>query len=134
MNKKLNKVLLIDDDRPTNFFHEMILRKMGCVGTVESYRGVEEALNHLKELEAQNANLPELIFLDLNMPGLDGWDFIESFRKMDSKTKSEIKIIVLTTSVSPIERRRALEVPEILDFKNKPLNSQLMEEILNGHF
>ncbi len=134
MGKRINKVLLIDDDHPTNFFHEMIIRKMGCVNDIETFRGVKEALEYLSLAGLEKEDIPELIFLDLNMPGLDGWDFMEAFSKMDEKVKSFTKIIVLTTSVSPHEKKKALEMPEILDFKNKPLNPLLVEEILKTYF
>ncbi len=134
MTKKLNKVLLIDDDRPTNFFHEMIIRKMDCADSIESFRGVDEAIAYLKLNSNKEAQFPELIFLDINMPGLDGWDFIEAYKKIDSPYKEHTKIIVLTTSLSPREKQKAKEIPEILDFKNKPLDQELMKEVLEGYF
>ncbi len=134
MKKKLSKVLLIDDDRPTNFFHEMIIRKKEFSESVFAYRGVSEAMTYLNSIVENGEAFPDLIFLDLNMPGLDGWDFIEAFKRLDSPLKSFTKIIVLTTTVSPREKKRALGIPEILDFKNKPLSSELLDEILQRHF
>lgn len=128
MNKQLDSVLLVDDDEPTNFLHELIIKKSNRVKNILTAPGVDEAFGILE------SNDPELIFLDINMPGLSGWDFIEKFKDLSEVKKSKSKVVMLTTSMDPLDREKAQTYHEIKDFMNKPISLSLLEEILEKHF
>ena len=91
-----------------------------------------EALDQLSELEPEK--LPELIFLDLNMPAMDGWEFMEGFAALPIAQNDSIKVIVLTTSTNPEDELRARKMGVIDDFRIKPLTTPMLENILKVHF
>ena len=129
MKKKLNCVLLIDDNEDDNFYHELILRETGTVRQIEVAETGHAALNFLqKTLKA-----PELIFLDINMPRMNGWEFLEQYRKLKTNQKANA-IIMLTTSLNPEDKKRANAIQEVNGFETKPLTHQMIEEILNNFF
>ena len=81
MKPKLNGVMIIDDDEPTNFFNQMIVENSGCTDHIMVAQSGQEALDYLSNgaLAEENSNspLPSLIFLDINMPAMNGWEFLE---------------------------------------------------------
>jgi len=77
--------------------------------------------------------MPDIIFLDANMPKMNGWEFVEEYKKIASGKQKPV-IIMLTTSLSPIDKERAAKVPEISGFETKPLSDQSFEKILTTYF
>lgn len=134
MSKKLNCVLLVDDDESTNFLHKIILEESDAVKNIEIVETARDALTLLECREPSNCQHPELIFLDLNMPGMDGWDFLKRFTELDDEAKSSSLIYILTTSVNPDDRKRADSIKEVTGFQNKPLTGEVVREILGRHF
>lgn len=92
----------------------------------------KQALDGLMELSKNGVALPEVIFLDLTMPIMDGWDFLESFRETDLPGKEEIKIYVLSSSINPTDKERALSHKEVSDFISKPLQEIQLGKILSN--
>lgn len=127
--EKLSCILLIDDHEATNFIHQMIIEKSGCVEKIVSVNSGFRALEYLNNLTNQ---LPNLIFLDINMPKMNGWQFLEAYKKLDPSRKTNI--VMLTASNNPSDLEKAMENPEVLDFKNKPLTTEILEELLAVHF
>ncbi|HTF82050.1 MAG TPA: response regulator [Cytophagales bacterium] len=134
MKQKLNCILLIDDDEPTNFINELVIKKMDCTHKVVSKSGARDALEYLKSQHNGTHPQPDLIFLDINMPAMNGWDFLEEYKTLDDRQKAKIVIVMLTTSLNPDDEERANKIKEINAFKSKPLTKELMEEILNKYF
>jgi CheY-like chemotaxis protein len=130
MHKQLNNVLLIDDNDDDNFFHELILREAGLTKQIHIS---ETAPGALQFLEATPV-VPELIFLDINMPGMNGWEFLEKYRKLAIEKKSTVIIIMLTTSLNPADRKRADAIPEVNGFESKPLTQEMVEKIIEKFF
>jgi len=126
---KLQKILLIDDNKIDNFFHERVIKKFDKDISVTSLLSAEEALDHLSNL--QSAELPDLIFLDINMPRMNGWEFLQEYNKFESERKNCVIVIMLSTSEDPEDRERALEQGIASDYKSKPLTGQMLTEICN---
>ncbi|MEP3386653.1 MAG: response regulator [Reichenbachiella sp.] len=125
---QIDHVLLVDDDVPTNFIHEVILKKTNRFKQIGSVLSATEALDYLQ------VSRPNLIFLDINMPALSGWDFIDQFRSLPLEQKENIVIIMLSTSMDPKDRQRAQICSEIQEFVSKPISVEKVEDILVSHF
>lgn len=132
--KKLHTILLIDDDFATNFLHKMVIEKENCTENIISMQNAEEALVYLKSKIDGEYPHPELIFLDINMPGMNGWEFLEEYKKIDIKQQAEKVVIMLTTSLDPADRERADDIKQITEFKSKPLTKEILRQLLKSNF
>jgi len=133
MSRKLN-VLLIDDDATTNFLHKRTLNRAQLTRTIRVAETVEEALNLLKNPDWTDQDKPELIFLDLNLPGLTGWDFIDEYKKIESGNNNPPVIIILSASVNYNDEQKAKEIAEVAEFRSKPLTVDMLNEIIENYF
>ncbi|MDQ3192978.1 MAG: response regulator [Bacteroidota bacterium] len=131
MKKKLNCILLVDDNAADNYFHKIIIKEMNFTENIEVALDGEEALTFVKK---ENQIQPELIFLDINMPRMDGWDFLEAYRELSEEQKSDTIVIMLTTSLNPEDEKKAEQFAEVVGFKIKPLTVEMLTEILEQYF
>ena len=138
MNKKLNCVLLIDDDEPTNFLSQMILEEAGYVNEIQVAISGEAALQYLNKVDDHGKDpkypRPDLILLDINMPAMNGWEFLEEYNNMNNRHKESIVIIMLTTSLNPDDRLRAENIASVSGFEHKPLTEEMLEAIIEKYF
>lgn len=136
MDQKLKCILVIDDDEPTNFFTRMILEESGCATHVVTVQSGQEALDYLagseKAEDKHECPSPDLIFLDINMPAMDGWEFLERYKEMDILNK--VIVVMLTTSLFPEDKAKAERSPEISGFENKPLTEEKIMSIVRRYF
>ena len=121
MNKQ---VFLIDDDDIFNFVHRRIIERELKDVSVSVYNVAREALAVLESAAAQSKPLPQFIFLDLNMPGFNGWDFMEVF----TQRAYSAKIFILTSSIDPEDRDEATFSVNISGFYSKPLLPEMLKE------
>jgi CheY-like chemotaxis protein len=131
MKKKLNCILLVDDNPDDNYFHQIVLKKMNIVNCIDVVVNGLEALAYLKR---ENRVPPELIFLDINMPKMNGWEFLEEYKHLDAKQRARVLIMILSTSANPDDIARAKEIQEVTGFETKPLTEEMMTGIINQHF
>jgi CheY-like chemotaxis protein len=121
---KFKSVLLVDDDYVSNFIADHLLSKLNVCENVTFCRNGDEALKFLNDCE----HFPELIFLDINMPVMDGFEFIEIFRDLNLD-KNKTRIIIYTASF----REKDIEVLRQIGFKDfiiKPLTEEKLQEVL----
>ena len=130
MIRKLNCILLIDDDEPTNYIHERIINEVDCTEKIVAVQSGRQALDYLKSKADGEHPQPDLIFLDINMPAMTGWEFLEKYRELDK----EQLIVMLTTSLHPDDEEKAKSIPEINRFTNKPLTHEMLQEVLEEYF
>jgi CheY-like chemotaxis protein len=121
--------MLIDDNSDDNFYHERVIRKSETAETIISEQSAEAALAYLRQ---EGNNKPEIIFLDINMPGMNGWEFLQEYRMLEKHLQSSAIIIMLTTSENPDDRLKAMNF--VFDFKTKPLTKEMLEDVINKHF
>ncbi|WMJ74484.1 response regulator [Cytophagaceae bacterium ABcell3] len=132
-NKILKNVLLVDDDSINNYINERLLKKMNICENIKVLLNGEEAIKHIEQEIAQdNSYTPDLILLDINMPVMDGFEFMEAFKKLDLEKKEKVVIIMLTTSTNPGDMDR-VKHSIASDFINKPLTEDKISGILNKY-
>ena len=139
MKQKLTCVLLIDDDEPTNFMSNMILEEANCANHIQIMQSAKKALDYLSVTfnpsEDQPAQpYPELIFLDINMPAMNGWEFLDHYSQLKQPHDQKPVIIMLTTSINPDDQLKAEKTPWIDGFENKPLTSNMVEKVIAKYF
>ena len=122
--------MLIDDDEDDNFFHQRILRKSDVAEHIQVAQNGLDALDYL----TKENQIPELIFLDVNMPKMNGWEFLEEYSKVDAKQNTQPIIIMLTTSLNPADKERAGKIYKIDGFETKPLTGEMLNRILDRFF
>jgi CheY-like chemotaxis protein len=136
MNNKLKCILIIDDDEPTNFFTNIILEDADCTDQIRIVQSGREALDYLTKSESSDVDpdfpSPDLIFLDINMPAMDGWEFLEEYKKLHKRHK--VIVVMLTTSLFPEDKLKSKEIPEIAGFENKPLTAEKVASVLEKYF
>ena len=130
--KKLKKILLVDDDEHTNFLNRTIIRHSQFADEVVSQIKAEEALQYLAE-GTRNGDLPDLIFLDINMPLMDGWDFMREYAQMRLNGTGP-RVIMLTSSINPKDEERAAAIKELSGFRSKPLSYDVLSDIYDHFF
>jgi CheY-like chemotaxis protein len=130
MTKKLNTIMLIDDDEPTNFLSKMLIEEAHCAEHIQVADSGKVALDYLSKCNKS----PDLIFLDINMPAMNGWEFLDKYRELDKVKQGKIVIIMLTTSLNPDDKVKAGQMPEIAGFENKPLSPELIDRVLKKYF
>ncbi len=134
--KQLNCILLIDDDEPTNFLNKMTLEQSGCARHIRIAQSGQAALDYLRGVDGDDDSClrPDLIFLDINMPAMDGWEFLTQYRTLPKEKKADTVLIMLTTSLNPDDEKRTHGIPEVSGFENKPLNQTRLEQLLEKYF
>jgi CheY-like chemotaxis protein len=131
----LASVLLVDDDPTTNFLNKLLLTRMGVAEQVFVAENGEQALRTLDQTCSASATAacPRLILLDMNMPVLNGLAFLEAYVQMPLAHQQAIVIVMLTTSLHPVDLARAEALP-IAGFLNKPLTKEKVTALLQQHF
>ena len=127
MRTQVERTLLIDDSDIDLFIQRRFLEVCHFSAGLEVYKSAEEALNWLKD--ASTSEVPDIIFLDLNMPEFDGFAFLRHFKDMPSEVKEKAKIVVLTSSNSSKDREQAFAFPNVIQFITKPLKQTDIEAL-----
>jgi len=135
---KLKNILLIDDDEITNFIGSDLITAMDIAESVSIAGGGQEALDYMKKA-CQSAeggiNVPELIFLDMNMPGMDGLGFLEKINSVICQTSYVPVIIMLSTSFLKEDIAKAFKMnPMVKDYFEKPLTTETVMKVYNTYF
>ncbi|HPD94939.1 MAG TPA: response regulator [Tenuifilaceae bacterium] len=130
MNGKVNCIMLIDDNENDNFFHERVIKKNDAANRIIIKESGERALDYLKNQKQYGGPNPDIIFLDINMPRMNGWEFLDEYNKLDSELKGKMVVVMLTTSAREEDKNQAKALNILTDFKSKPLTKEMLEEVL----
>lgn len=130
----LDKILCIDDDPITLMLCKMVITKALFSNEIITATNGEEALKYFNTFEYSNPdgkenNPPQLIFLDLNMPVMGGWEFLDVFTTDDYSDFNRIKVIVLSSTIDPEDLEKAKNYPMVIDFLSKPITKGMLEYI-----
>lgn len=136
--KGLDCILLIDDEEANHFINQVVIRKAKLETHVQiAYDGIE-ALDYLtckgKFSDEPNFPQPGLILLDINMPRMNGWEFLEKYDKLPSEQKGKIVLALLTTSSNPDDAQTAERNKDVMTFMIKPLTLEVFEKVVAENF
>jgi len=137
---KIQCILLVDDDATTNFLNEELIDDLGIAEQVHIALNGQEALDYLnhkgkfKTTDQHQYPTPNLIFLDINMPLMGGFEFLERYRKLPSEKKAEVVIIFLTTSDAHKDKLKQINDETVSDFIEKPLRQDELMKIVDTYF
>lgn len=133
MGSKLHCILLVEDNFMTNLFNEKMLENLCIADNIITAEDGEEALKYL-ESSKRNHTYPELILVDLFMPKMSGWAFLEKYNTLKFEKGHKPSVVVLTHSNDTGNHEKALSIPGVIGFLNKPLTEEDIMEIVNVHF
>ena len=111
--KQHRKVILLDDDEVAGYLHEHIVSQLDLFEKILVLSSCEDLIEEIKR------DIPDLILLDISLPSMDGFDFLERL-EMDERC-NQIPIVMITSSVRTVDRERALKFSNVFDFVKKPL-------------
>jgi CheY-like chemotaxis protein len=127
-DQKLELALLIDDDDVVNILNTIMLRQTGRVESILAIQSAEKALETLSTFQREN-KWPSLIFVDINMPGMDGWEFIDQFRENFSAYKQKCVICLLSSSLDPRDKQKATQSDMVDHYASKPLTKEVVHTL-----
>ena len=127
-DKKYFSVMLIDDNEIDNLINQKMIEATNLSENIYVHSGAKSAIEFLKNIEKlgdySDQILPEVIFLDIDMPLMDGFQFLDLFNKLNDATKSKSKIIMLTSSINPQDIDKSKTYSFVKKYLNKPLTQQ----------
>jgi CheY-like chemotaxis protein len=133
MQQPLHNVCLIDDDKIYQFTARKILESTGLAKKILSFYNGSEAIVFLKQRFSTDQNeLPDIIFLDINMPVMNGWQFLEEYHKINDRFQKTITIFVVSSSVDDCDIQRSKEFSEVTDYIVKPINRLKYQQLIEG--
>lgn len=126
----LNKVLLIDDSDIDNMVNKKVIEKSGFTSHITVKKSAESAIEYLRELVISNVeDIPDMIFLDIRMPDVDGFGFLELYKNLPGDILAKSRIVMLSSSIDSEDYKRAMANPYVKHFLNKPLRKESVEMV-----
>jgi CheY-like chemotaxis protein len=120
--------MLVDDDINTNIYNKIILDQANAAEEIVDFQNGKQAIDYLETGE----NKVDLIFLDINMPIMNGWQFLERYDQLDKEKKAGKVIVMLTASINPDDKAKALKYNIVGDFVSKPLSAEAVQILINA--
>lgn len=132
MGNNISKVCLIDDDDIYQFLIKKELKSTQIVNNTMVFSNGAKAMEYIVNAKDEPDNLPDVIFLDINMPIMNGWEFLDEFVKMRPRLSKEITILIITSSFDPTDMERAKTYSEISDYIVKPVTRNRLVNVLKA--
>lgn len=128
MSRQNLNIFLVDDDHIYQFTAKKTLEAMGVGGHVSVFMDGQAAMNFIKAHLTEPSALPDIIFLDINMPVMDGWQFVEEFQRLQFSKK--VSLFMVSSSVDAADLKKSKEFTIISDYIIKPVGRERFEELL----
>ena len=128
----MRKLVFIDDDPIDHFLMKHILRGKNYFDTTTYTIYGSLVLDYIEEHKSEPEKLPDMIFVDLNMPMFSGWDFLKRMEQMQDEIAKDIPVFVISSSLRPDDKATSSKYPFVQDFISKPVNSEEIERIVNS--
>jgi CheY-like chemotaxis protein len=131
--KPLDSICIIDDDNIYTFLLKKTISKLNAADNIVTYPNGREALDGLIAQIKNGEQLPQVILLDINMPVVDGWTFLEEFADYKESVLKHTDIYIVSSSIADEDRKRAVQYKEIKDYLVKPLASATILKLVETH-
>lgn len=128
-NYKINLACLVDDDSAYTFSAKKILKGSPVFKDYIIFNDPHDALDHFISVANDTEKIPDVLFLDINMPVMDGWDFLEEFAKLKPSLNKNVTIYIVSSSIDPIDIEKAKSMSDVSQYIIKPININQFEKI-----
>ncbi|MCD6013494.1 MAG: transcriptional regulator [Flavipsychrobacter sp.] len=125
-------IYIIDDDKLFVFLTRKSIEETNLVADIKEFGDGQVAIENLKKIAGDTEQLPDIIFLDLSMPVMDGWEFLKEYITLEPKIDKKIKLYIFSSSISPHDIERANSIGVVTDFIIKPLSKEKFIEVINS--
>lgn len=132
MNEQV-KFVLVDDDAISNMLSEIIIEDEFPKAEIISFTDPKEGVHFFETAFSNLISNKTFLFLDINMPLMSGWDFLEALKNKEIEMKNNIFIYMLSSSVNPDDLKKAKQNPNIVDFVEKPLTEEFLKQLSEKH-
>lgn len=129
---KINTIYLVDDDDIFQYLTRKVIEETKKVQQICEFQNGEAAIESIKSAIKERGDLPELILLDLSMPIMDGWDFLDELKRLKPQINSEIIIYIVSSTISPKDIQKVNGYAEVKDYVIKPITRQKFNDLLNS--
>lgn len=130
--KKIETLYVIDDDDTYQFIIQKVVEETRLVDQIRLFSNGKEALTFLESAITKNQILPDVILLDISMPVMDGWEFLENFILLNPTVGKKITIYLVSSSVNPRDVEKARNIAEVTDYVVKPISKEKLIELISG--
>jgi len=130
MEKKNLTVFLVDDDPSFRFLSKRLCQRVEAIGQIEEFEDVYDALRMIMANKRKPEMLPDIIFLDLDFPTLNGWEFLEGFAELQISLSKKMPVFVVSSSLLKTDRAKADEFPIVKGFIAKPITEAQIRRIV----
>jgi CheY-like chemotaxis protein len=130
--RKVKNCCIIDDDPIFIYGTKRIMKEVDFSENITVYNNGQEALDSLSEISQVEGDLPEVIFLDLNMPIMNGWEFLEEFEKLPNHNLKKTIIYIISSSVDPRDLERVKNYGQVNNYILKPITPNDLEAVITS--
>lgn len=134
MSRPIHCILLIDDDPDDNLIHQLVAEESGLCDEVRVAENGLEALHYLTNTDQPDYVRPDVIFLDINMPVMNGFEFLERYGKLPDDQKGRVLALMLTNLPNSPDRKREGVFAEVSRYHTKPLTVAMLQDIVDQYF
>lgn len=127
--KPLNTIFIVDDDPIHQQITEIMLDRLNITNAVSKYSDAQEVLDYLRSFKHDPSQLPDIILLDLNMPVMDGWEFLDAFKIFKDALSKPIRVYVLTSSIDEKDQERVSSYSFVNGYLTKPLTNDVIMQL-----
>ena len=128
--KNVKNIFLVDDDEIFVYLTKKTIEETRLIDQIKTFGNGKDAIDYLEQIAGNKELLPEVIFLDLHMPVLDGWGFLEDYVRLNPKLGKKITLYIFTSSVSQQDIMRAHEISLVTDYIIKPMSKDKFTELI----